>query len=326
MKPHHDIAELLARVSGRVPLDGHDGRSGAALERGVLDKGRRVIVKTVAPDHDLTLALGDDPTGRERRLWASGVLDDLPAGIGHSILAAGWLDGVLVTVMRDLEGAVLTWDRPVSSDDVDRVFTGLAAMHRRFADRAPDGLCDLRTRATLFAPDRVAPLADDHELARAVLAGWEHFVELVPTAVADAVLTALRQPDHLTTVLASGPTTLCHGDAWLVNIALTDHEVVLLDWNLATRGPASLDLIDFVVGCAAHVALPAEVVLTKARQACRNLVDDTVWHASLFWALCELGWNKALDATIHPDQRERARARRELEWWAHQADNALQTM
>lgn len=322
----HDVSALLARVNDRVPLDGHDGRSGATLERGVLDDGRRVIVKTVAPDHDITFALGGEPTGRERRLWEARVLDDLPPGIGHALLGAGWVDGLLVTVMSDLGSAVLTWDRLLSADDLDRIFGALAAMHRRFADQAPVGLCDLRRRAALFAPDRFVSLAADHELVPAVLAGWEHFVETVPHAIADTVLSTLRQPEDLAAVLASGVSTLCHGDAWLVNMAITRNEVVLLDWNLATHGPASLDFVDFVVGCAAHIDLPDDVVLSKARDACRDLVEDTVWHATLFWALCELGWNKALDATTHPDHNERARARRELQWWVEQADRALQAM
>ena len=126
--------------------------------------------------------------------------------------------------------------------------------------------------------------------------GWECFAELVPGRVADAVFGALRDPAGLVATLGAAPPTLCHGDAWLVNIALTDDEVVLLDWALATAGPASLDLVAFTVGCASHVDLPRAAVLAAAREACRPLVDDTVWDATVFWALCELGWNKALDA------------------------------
>lgn len=326
MTTTYDVSTLLARINDRVPLDDHDGRSGATLERGVLDDGRHVIVKTVAPDRDITFALGGEPTGRERRLWETGVLHGLPPGIGHALLGAGWVDGLLVTVMSDLESAVLTWDRVLRADDLDRIFGALAAMHRRFAGQAPPGLCDIRTRAALFAPEGFASLAADHELVPAVLAGWEHFVEIVPHSIADAVLSTLRRPDDLAAVLTSGVSTLCHGDAWLVNMALTSNELVLLDWNLATHGPASLDLVYFVVGCAAHIDLPDDILLEKARDACRDLVDDTVWNATLFWALCELGWNKALDATTHPDHNERARARRELQWWIEHANRALQTM
>ena len=320
-RPAADIATLLERVVDRVAVDGHDGRSGAHLERGVLD-GRRVIVKTVEPDGDLSLLLGGDPSGREQRLWADGVLDRLPPGTGHALIAAGWTGGRLVTVMRDLGAAVLSWDRRITPAELHRLFGGLAGVHRTFADRPPDGLCDLATRLTLFAPNGLAPLAARFDLIAAVRHGWERFAELVPAAMAEAVFSTLHDPARLVVTLGAAPPTLCHGDAWLVNVALAD-EVVLLDWALATRGPASVDLVAFTVGCASHVDLPREEVLAAAREACRPLVDDAVWDATVFWALCELGWNKALDAATQPDPVQRAAAAAELAWWVAQADAAL---
>jgi hypothetical protein len=251
------------------------------------------------------------------------VLDDLPAGTGHAVIAAGWADEQLVTVMHDLGDQVLTWDRVLGPAEMRRLFSALTSVHHRFADRVPDGLCDLRTRVALFAPQRLEPFAAQHPVARAVLEGWEHFAKLAPTEVIDAVLAALEQPDELATVLSSGTLTMCHGDPWLVNVAMTPGEVVLLDWNLATRGPASIDFVDFAVGCASHVDLPIEAVFAAARDACRDLVDDTVWDATVFWALCELGWNKGLDAATHPDETQRARARTELTWWSERASTAL---
>ena len=251
------------------------------------------------------------------------MLDRLPAGTGHALIAAGWTGGRLVTVMRDLGTAVLSWDRRITPAELDRLFGSLAGVHRVFADRPPAGLCDLGTRLTLFAPDRLAPLAERFDLIAAVRRGWERFAEIVPAAVADAVFGTLRDPARLVATLGTAPPTLCHGDAWLVNVALTDDEVVLLDWALATRGPASLDLVAFTVGCASHVDLPRAAVLAAAREACRPLVDDTVWDATVFWALCELGWNKALDATTHADPVQRAAAADELAWWVAQADAAL---
>ena len=132
------VNDLLERVTDRVPIDGHDGRSGAHLERGVLD-GRRVIVKTVDPGADLSLLLGGDPSGRERRLWADGVLDRLPPGTGHALIAAGWTDGRLVTVMRDLGAAVLSWDRRITPAELRRLFDGLAGVHQRVRRAAAGG-------------------------------------------------------------------------------------------------------------------------------------------------------------------------------------------
>jgi len=71
------------------------------------------------------------------------------------------------------------------------------------------------------------------------------------------------------------------------------------------------------------VDLPPAAVLAAAREACRPVVDDTVWDATLFWALCELGWNKALDATTHADPVQRAAAADELDRWVAHADAAL---
>ena len=314
--------DLLERIVDRVAVDGHDGRSGAHLERGVLD-GRRVIVKTVEPDGDLSLLLGGDPGGRERRLWVDGVLDRLPPGTGHALIAAGWTGGLLVTVMRDLGAAVLSWDRRITPAELRRLFDGLSAVHRAFAARPPDGLCDLATRVTLFAPDGFAPLAERFDLVAAVRHGWERFAELVPAAIAEAVFATLRDPARLVAALGTAPPTLCHGDAWLVNMALTSDEVVLLDWALATRGPGSVDLVAFTVGCASHVDLPRAAVLSAAREACRPLVDNPAWDATVFWALCELGWNKAHDATTHADPTQRAAASDELGWWVARADAAL---
>jgi len=40
---------ILDRAIRREPLDSHDGRSGAVLERVVLDDGTKLVVKTAAP-------------------------------------------------------------------------------------------------------------------------------------------------------------------------------------------------------------------------------------------------------------------------------------
>jgi hypothetical protein len=46
----------------------------------------------------------------------------------------------------------------------------------------------------------------------------------------------------------------------------------------------------------------------------------------VFWAMCELGWNKALDAATHSDPDQRAAAAAELEWWVEHAGAALRRL
>ncbi len=137
----------------------------------------------------------------------------------------------------------------------------------------------------------------------------------MPADVADAILGTLADPSWLVATLRRAPVTLIHGDAWLPNVAFEPRQVVLLDWTLATAGPGLLDALSFCVGCMSNVDLPREEVLAAVRRRCAPDADDEVWQAALFWALCELGWNKALDATDHPDPAQRAYARAELDWW-----------
>jgi hypothetical protein len=67
------------------------------------------VVKRTCRRTDLTMRLSGDETGRELHLWESGVLQQLPAGVGHAIVG-GWHDGDdVVVVMRDLADDLLRW-------------------------------------------------------------------------------------------------------------------------------------------------------------------------------------------------------------------------
>ncbi|MDP1805837.1 MAG: hypothetical protein Q8K72_11760, partial [Acidimicrobiales bacterium] len=96
------VAALLDGVVERVPLDGHDGRSGARLERVRLDDGTRLVVKRTSPSVDLAMRMTGSTVSREHRLWQSGVLNRLPQGVGNALVDT-WQDGdETVVVMRDL--------------------------------------------------------------------------------------------------------------------------------------------------------------------------------------------------------------------------------
>ncbi|MGH9138761.1 MAG: phosphotransferase [Acidimicrobiales bacterium] len=317
---------VLDRVAARRPLFDHDGRSGALLERGVLDDGTPVFVKTCAVESDVGQLLTGDAR-RELRLWRDGVFDALPGGVASAVIGIDDLGDRLVTVTRDLGTAVLSWDSILDGDDVRTIFRGITSMHRAFAGTPPPALCPLETRITVFAPARCNVIAAANpELASAVLRGHELFADLVPADVADTVHRSYDNPAPLAAALTTDtPTTLIHGDFFLVNVAVEDGRVVPLDWGLATAGPAALDLITFCVGAMSNVTLDREHLLAEARAACRDLVDDQAFAACQLWALMELGWNKALDAVDHPDRHKRAAERADLDFWVGRARRALDT-
>ncbi|HEV3362573.1 MAG TPA: phosphotransferase, partial [Acidimicrobiia bacterium] len=259
--------EELAAAVERATLDGHDGRSGASLERVRLADGRRLVVKRTSCRNDLTMRLLGDKTGRELDLWEAGVLDRLPSGVGHAVVG-GWRDGDdVVVVMRDLGDAVITWDTPVGRAECRRIFAAAASLHAAFAGQSVDGLWALDRRLSLFAPRtlRTVP-AGEEPLVDAALTGWERFAEVAPSDVVEAVAAVHDDPAPLAAALVSRGTTLVHGDLWLVNVAFDGDQVVLLDWNLAVAAPGAVDFATFLMG-ASGIAADREDLLDDIRQA-----------------------------------------------------------
>lgn len=310
----------------RSPLTGHEGKSGATLERVVLADGSRLIVKRLSAANDLMMRLLGADVGKEYVLWSAGVLDDLPDGVGHAVVD-GWVDGdTTVLVMRDLGNAVLTWERHLTRAQCRRVLTATSAMHRRWLGDPPDGLTPLPDLLGLFAPTRIAAHGvSDNPLAALVLRGWEIFVEWVSPDVAEPVLDLLGTPEPLATALGNGPMTLVHGDLATVNIAFERDQVTLLDWGMPAAAPAAFDLARLLAGCASVLDLSREEVIDDFRRLAGPAHDETSLRLGLLSALVWLGWNKALDAAEHPDPAIRSRERADLDWWVGHARNSLQS-
>jgi hypothetical protein len=318
---------ILDTAVSRTPLGEHDGRSGGSLERVVLAGGERLVVKRTALATDLTRRLTDDTTGREYALWRAGLLDRLPTGVGHA-LVDGWRDGDgTVVVMRDLGDAVYGWGDVLTAAEVSRVLAAAVALHGAGIEPPPGVLATLGQRTGMLAPDRMRPLTGAFPLAGAVLAGWDHFADLVHGEVAVAVRGLLHDPTPLADALARRPCTLIHGDLWPVNLAATDGNVVLLDWNLATWAPPALDIAYLLAGAgAANIAVSREAVLYEYRTLCGPAHDEEALALALLSGLLDFGWNKALDAATAADPAQRERHRADLDWWVRQAAAALRTL
>jgi hypothetical protein len=323
-------SDLENETVQRIPLTGHVGKSGASLERWVLRDGSRVVVKRLTPATDLVMSLTLDRVGREYALWASGLLDRLPEGVGHAVLG-GWPepDGA-VLVMRDLDGRVLSWDDRLTAEQCTWAMRRLAAMHDSFHG-VPLGswqqaLTPLAAQVSLFSPDRLRPhLDDDNPLPRLATRGWELFAQMVEPGVADPVLELLRHPAPLVNALRRCPCTLTHGDLAIVNMAVESDVLVLLDWSMPASAPGAMDVARFVAGCASRVELTREEVIGAYAEAAGPGFSEPAMRLALLAATVWLGWNKALDALEHPDVETREREREDLEWWVGQARTTLRT-
>jgi len=297
-----------------VLIDGHEGRSGALLERVRLPDGRQLIAKRLDPLHDLTMRISGDLVGREWVLWRDGVLERLPDGVGHAVVA-GWSEprGAML-LLRDVTPALAP--ERISRNEYRRILAATTSMHRLFAGETVAAACPLELRLGVFTPHRLRHYADDHGLAPLVQRGWELFAEVAPAPVVDAVFGIHDDPAPLAKQLTAGRSTLLHGDLWLANIALESGSVTLLDWALATHGPAALDFVWFLAGNASRVDASHDDLVDDIREFCPD--EDTL-RLALLAGLAELGWNKALDALEHHDPTMRARELDDLAWWVRQA-------
>lgn len=315
---------ILDRALSREVLAEHDGRSGATLERVVLDDGTRLIVKTADPNNDLTMAATGN-VDRELRLFASGALDRLRDGVGHPIVEMWRDDATVTTVMRDLGDTIPGWSRVITQNEVARIADALGAMHREFLSQPPPDLCPLPTRLGLLSREtmRALPAGPGEGLPAAILHGWDCFAAAVDPDVRDAVFALHADPARLADALdATGPRTLCHADLWLVNLALEADQVTLLDWAIATEAPPVLDLAVFLTGAAANMACTREEAIARFQAASPSCSDDAV-ALGLVFGLCDMGWNKAMDALEHDDPAMRARERADLDWWIAAARDRL---
>ncbi len=309
---------LLDRAVERVPVDGHAGHSGALLERIRLADGQQLIAKRLDPVTDLTMRASGDFTGREFVLWRDGILDRLPPGVGHAVIAAWPEPRGAMLLLRDVTAALAP--QRVSRDTFRRILVATSSMHRFFAGETVAGTCPLDQRLGMFAPHRMGRHAGDHGLGPLVQRGWELFAEVAPGPVVDAVFAVHADPAPLADELAAGGTTLLHGDLWLDNLALERDQVTLLDWALATNGPGVLDFVWFLTGNASRVDASRDDLVDDLRQTYRD--EDTL-RLALLAGLAELGWNKALDCVEHPDPATRAAELDDLAWWVTQARAAL---
>jgi hypothetical protein len=319
-------SELLHDAVKRVVMAGHEGKSGAGLEKVWLADGRALVVKRVTVDSDLTLALTGGTIAREVLLLRAGVLDRLPHGVDHAVVDA-WVedDGTSVIVMRDLGASVLTWDDRLSLAATHRVIDRAASLHRAFLRDPPADLAPLHLVLTLFAPDRIAARADaGSELFSLALRGWEIFAETAPSDVAGQVMALLADVTRLADALLDGPLTLCHGDMATVNMAFEREHLVLIDWAMPTAAPGGLDIARFIAGCSSVVEPTREEMLTAYAHAAGPAYDERSMRLALLAALVWLGWNKALDAAEHPDLAIREREQQDLDWWVREARTTLE--
>jgi hypothetical protein len=318
------MRSLLADVVTREPLAAADGRSGSLLERVVLADGRALVVKHVRDGGDWIMRASHDH-GRAAELWSSGVLARVPDVIDHAVVGAERAEDGWVVIMRDVSAALVPDHARLSRGDSRRVLEAAAALHARFWDDPPLELCSMADRYRFLSPATARREADGaDEVPRLIGRGWERFAEVVPADVAEPVLAVLERPEPFAAALSAFGSTLLQGDLKLGNLGLTADQVVMLDWGTQTGwGPPAVELAWYLAINWSRVDATREQVLDDFRAAEGDRHDEDALRLALLGGLVQLGWDKALHASGHPDPAVRAREAADLAWWTARARDAL---
>lgn len=318
---------LLAQLRAtRVRPLSHGGNSGAALLRAERDDGTAFILKRVGGGASdwLARATGDD--GRTAQLHAAGAFDQMPASIGHGIIAVERAQDGAWIAMRDVGRMLLSSDARISREHSRRILRAAADLHRTFRDRAPAGAATLAARIGMSG-HAVAEAERPHPdlLPKQFEQGWDAFAEIVDADVADTVLEFVRHPRELADALvrAHGATTLIHGDLRGDNLGFDGEQLVLIDWDLATAGTPGAEFAWFLAHGRQRIDATHDELEADHRAAQGDQLSEPELELGLMSGLVQYGWRIAHSARVHPDPAETAWGRAELAWWVPRVRAAL---
>jgi hypothetical protein len=312
------VDDLLAGVTERVPIEGGAGKSGALLERVVID-GERYILKHISRADDWTMRAAGQVHGASLVLWQRGLLTRLPACINQPIVGVALEPDGSALLMRD----VGPWLVPVNDEVIPLeqhlgFLDHMAAVHAAFweADDQID-VVPLMHRYLDLSPwmaEAEAAIGSPHLVPQLVAKGWPLLAEVAPRAA--AVVTPLAyDPSPLVEALEAMPQTFVHGNWKLDNLGTDDDgRTVLMDWELPGRAPAASDLAWYLSINCRRLPQSKEEAADAFRAALeRHGVDTGPWWERqlalcLLGALVQFGWEKAFAG--YDD---------ELAWWEAKA-------
>ena len=312
------VAELLAGASEREPIVDGAGKSGARLERVVID-GRRYVVKYLRIADDWTMRAAGDLAGATFTAWRRGLLARLPDCINQPIVAVAKDAGGCVLLMHDVgEWLVPVTDEVLPLDQHLRFLDHMAAMHAAFWDGGAEiEVVPAMHRYLELSPwmaQAEAALGSEHVVPRLVAQGWPLLAEVAPRAAA-AVTPLAWDPAPLVEALERTPQTFVHGNWKLDNLGTDpDGRTVLLDWEGIGRGAALSDLAWYLSINCRRLPQTKEATTDAYRGALeRHGIDTAPWWdlqlgLCLLGALVQFGWEKAFGGYDE-----------ELAWWEARA-------
>jgi Phosphotransferase enzyme family len=318
------------------------------------------VLKRVTPASGWLGAASRDSLMREVRLWEAGLLGNLPNEIATGVLrvargkdhmGAAW--GTLL--MRDERAHLMRQPlRPPHGFlpyELRQLLDNLAKLHARFwqdprLHDAALGLTPPQAALLLASPATIAgriAQGDSAPYLTLARSGWEDFFRLAPGTEGKRLRAVFAAPERYIAAIQLLPATLVHGDVWGPNLGWIPathraprrgRRLLLLDWALATAGPATYDPLWI---CGTWHALDPVRVLAYYRArlgihlaAHRHLLDLATWlalaDAGYLRTALTCGEALARTATLAPPGAARRRAEAHVRWWAARAARAAERL
>ena len=333
------------------------GISGSRLVRVTLRGNDRHVLKPVLPEEGWLGAASADTRVREAALWESGLLRALPPAIETAIttVARDAGTGEAWLVMRDVRSRLQPdpFHAPPGRHPrmITRLLRALAHLHAAFWNdarlRDPAlGLMRAREALLLISPEKIdARLAagDANPYLPLARDGWEAFFRLARPEDGQTLRGVLAKPEPWLVAIERLPVTLAHGDIWGPNLAWLPATTraprrgtrpLLLDWALATAGPATYDPLWLCGNW--HTLDPVHVLAVYRAHLTRALYAHGIRLAPDIWrGLADAGYLRTAltcgeafgrAATEAPPGAARARAEARLRWWAARATLAARRL
>jgi hypothetical protein len=316
------VDELIAGASHREPFVASDSKSGAPLERVVID-GEPMVLKHIHVDRDWIMRFIGDIGCNPLLVWQRGLMDVVADRIDHATVGAaaglgrnGWGGALL---MRDRSDVMIpAGDSVVPIEMHEQFFGDMAALAACFWGWTDDvGLTPLENRVACFGPDSLAIEADNgwpEPVPKIGHDGWARFSQRAPRDLAAAVDWLRHDCDPLVSALKTTPLTFVHGDWKLGNLGVGhDGRTVLIDWAMPGEAPCCYDLVWYLAVNNARLALSKEAAVACYRGELEaNGIDTAAWFdkqlaLSMLTAVVMFGWEKAFGTE------------EEFGWWCDRA-------
>src|SRR5436305_15056702 len=124
-----ELADMLTGTTERAGLDEAPGKSGATLERVVID-GQACVLKHLDLGRDWTMRASGCLRGAPLVLWERGILARLPGCLNQPIAGAAPAPGGCALLMRHVTRCLVpAIDAPITSAQPGRSLRHLAALH-----------------------------------------------------------------------------------------------------------------------------------------------------------------------------------------------------